>query len=82
MELPRQEYWNGFPLPLPGDLPDPGIKLVSPALAGEFFTTALPGHVIIHLFVYLKRIEEKSFVQFTALLKAPNIVCPKSTNTK
>ena len=22
----RQEYWNGLPCPLPGDLPDPGIK--------------------------------------------------------
>ena len=37
-----QGYWNGLPCPPPGDLPDPGIKLVpliSPALAGEFFTT-------------------------------------------
>ena len=32
-----------MPFPLPGDLPDPGIELVSPAspaLAGRFFTTA------------------------------------------
>ena len=27
----------------PGDLPDPGIELVSPALAGRFFTTEPPG---------------------------------------
>ena len=27
-----------LPFPLPGDLPDPGIKLESPALAGKFFT--------------------------------------------
>ena len=42
MEFSRQEYWNGFPFPSPGDLPDPGIEpasLVSPALAGGFFTT-------------------------------------------
>ena len=26
----RQEYWNGLPCPLPGDLPDPGIKPASP----------------------------------------------------
>ena len=26
-----QEYWNGLPFPPPGDLPDPGIKLTSPA---------------------------------------------------
>ena len=25
------------------DLPDPGIELVSPTLAGRFFTTELPG---------------------------------------
>ena len=26
----RQEYWSGLPCPLPGDLPDPGIKPRSP----------------------------------------------------
>ena len=38
----RQEYWSGSPCPPPGDLSHPGIKLtsrMSPALAGEFFTT-------------------------------------------
>ena len=30
MESFRQEYWSGLPCPLPGDLPDPGIKLLSP----------------------------------------------------
>ena len=32
MIFPRQEYWDGLPFPSPGDLPDPGIKPVSPAL--------------------------------------------------
>ena len=27
----RQEYWSGLPYPPPGDLPDPGIELMSPA---------------------------------------------------
>ena len=39
----RQEYWSGLPCPPPGDLPDPGIELVSlmsPALTGGFFTTS------------------------------------------
>ena len=42
----RQNYWSGVPFPSPGDLPDPGIKpespksLMSPALAGGFFTTS------------------------------------------
>ena len=39
MGFPRQEYWNGFPFPSPGDLTDPGIEPASPALAGGFFTT-------------------------------------------
>jgi len=43
MGFPRQEYWSGLPFPPPRDLPDPGIELkslVSPAMAGRFFTTA------------------------------------------
>ena len=35
MGLPRQEYWNELPLPSPGDVPDPGIKLLSPALQAD-----------------------------------------------
>ena len=41
MGFPRQIYWGGLPCPPPGDLPDPGIEptsLLSPALAGGFFT--------------------------------------------
>ena len=33
MGFPRQEYWSGLSFPSPGDLPDPGIELGSPALA-------------------------------------------------
>ena len=29
MGFSGQEYWNGLPFPLPGDLPDPGIELAS-----------------------------------------------------
>ena len=41
IEFSRLEYWSGLPCPPPGNLPDPGIKrafLISPALAGRFFT--------------------------------------------
>ena len=38
----RQEYWSGLPFPSLGDLPTPGIKPASPALAGRFFTTEPP----------------------------------------
>ena len=43
IRFPRQEYWSWLPFPSPGDLPDPGIKLKSPALAGGFFTTEQVG---------------------------------------
>ena len=43
MEFFKQEHWKGLPFPPPGDPPDPGIKLVSPALAGGFFTAEPPG---------------------------------------
>ena len=39
MGFPRQEYWSGLLFPSLGDLPDPGIKLMSLAFAGGFFTT-------------------------------------------
>ena len=32
MEFSRQEYWSRLPFPLPGDLPDPGIKPESSVL--------------------------------------------------
>ena len=35
MKFPRQEFWNGQPLPSPGDLPDPEIKPGSPALQAD-----------------------------------------------
>ena len=43
MGFSKQEYWSGLPRPPPGDLPDSRIEpasLMSPALAGRFFTTS------------------------------------------
>ena len=58
MSFPSQEYWSGLPFLPPKDLPNPGIELaslVSPALAGNFFSTGttwdpifgLPGALVI-----------------------------------
>ena len=44
MGFSRQEYWSGLPLPPSEDVPDPMVEsksLVSPALAGELFSTEL-----------------------------------------
>jgi hypothetical protein len=42
MGFPKQEYWSGFLCPSPEDLPNLGIKSVSPALVGGF-TAEPPG---------------------------------------
>ena len=58
MGFPKQEYWSGLPFPAPRDLPHPGIKLVSSALADRFFTTEPPGgHWVANLNTSTKRAE-------------------------
>ena len=50
MGFSGQEYWSRLLFPTPGDLPDSEIEptsLVSPALAGGFFTTELPGKPVM-----------------------------------
>ena len=50
MGFPREEYWSGLPSPPPGDLPNPGLKLMSSVsleLASGFFTTKPPGKPIL-----------------------------------
>ena len=49
MGFPRKKYWSGLPFPSSGDLPDPEIEPVSPALAGRFFTTKSPGKPYIYI---------------------------------
>ena len=59
----RQEYWSSLPFPIPGDPPDPGIKLTSlasPALAGRFFTTA-PSGKPIYIYMCIKIASIKLF---------------------
>ena len=58
----RQEYWSGLPCPLPGDLPNPGIKPRSPsppALAGGFFTTE-PSGKPLNTFISMKGCEDEA----------------------
>ena len=44
MEFSRQEYWSGLPFPSPGDLPNPGIELGSPALQADALPSEPPGN--------------------------------------
>ena len=43
MGFSRQEYWSGLPCPPPEDLPNPGIKLRSPASQADSFLSEPPG---------------------------------------
>ena len=43
MGFPRQEYWSGLPFAPPGDLPNPGIELMSPALKVDFLPLSYRG---------------------------------------
>ena len=54
--FPRQEYWSGLPFHTPEDLLNSGIEptsLMSPALAGRFFTTSATCEAYINIYVYI-----------------------------
>ena len=65
MGFSRQGYWSGLPCPPPGDLSDSGIELaslMSPALAGGFFTSwatteALLAHMASLFFSFLRNLQ-------------------------
>ena len=42
MEFSRQEYWSGLPFPSPGDLPNAGIELRSPAPQADALPSEAP----------------------------------------
>ena len=46
-----QEYWSGYPILSPGELPDPGIKLRCPALQVDSLPAELhsPSHIFLTL---------------------------------
>ena len=43
MEFPMQDYWSGWSIPSPVDLPNPEIKKESPALQADSLPAELPG---------------------------------------
>ena len=51
MGFSRQEDWSGLPFPSPGDLPDPEIKPVSPALQADSLPSELPGKQFVLPFI-------------------------------
>ena len=49
----QQKYWNGLLFPPPGDLPDPGTKLVSPASSILQVNSLLLSHGGSHIYTYM-----------------------------
>ena len=49
MGFSRQESWSGLPFPPQGDLPHPGVELMSSLLAGRFFTTRATWEALDHI---------------------------------
>jgi len=43
MEFSKQEYWSVLSIPVPGDLPDPGIKFWPPVLQADSLSSEPPG---------------------------------------
>ena len=72
MAFSRQEYWGGLPFPTPGDIPSWEIEpasLVSPALAGEYFTAVPPGKPDRWLFYpYLNLDKESLYIYLEHIL--------------
>ena len=76
MGFTRQEYWSGLPCPSPVYPPDPGIEpmtLLSPTLAGGFFTTTatwenswLPSSKIKQIFLSINLASSLAFEQRVA----------------
>ena len=52
-----------MPLPSPEDLPDPGIKPTSPALAGGFFLSEPPEKSTVEYHSVIKKNEVFAFVK-------------------
>ena len=85
MGFSRQEYWSGLPCPPPGDLPNPRIKptsLMSPALAGGFFTPAPPGEGSNQIYLKSKFVDpcisyDSCFI-VSAQVEAPSSRAPPS----
>ena len=68
MGFSRQEYWNGLPLPSPGDLPNPGIKPGSPALQADALTSEPPGKPRLIIVTNYKRLSVFNIVALKLVL--------------
>ena len=76
----RQEYWCGWPIPSPGDLPDPGIKLMSPALQADSLPFEPPGKLLFIynvLYIQIRKNIEDNLLIFNTMHKSVYILFSK-----
>ena len=64
-----QEYWSGYLIPSPVDLPNPGIKLGSPTLQADSLPTELSGKpyigmASIHHFIQMPQMQIQNYTLF------------------
>ena len=66
MGFSRQEYWSGLPFPSSGNLPDPGIEPMSPALQADCLPTYLEGKLSSYVYVNYSDVKVLSAKRKTA----------------
>ena len=79
MEFSKQEYWSGLPFPPPGDLPNPGIKAASLALAGRFFTAEPPGKPVKTTSLFVPEVEAHQLRMFEVTWESDSGIGPWTT---
>ena len=86
MGFPRQEYWSGSLFSPPGDLPHPGIKLMSPALTDGFSTTeplrklpkVMRRHIYLAAWIWLDFEKSQLFFHQGKEVKLTNMLCDQT----
>ena len=75
MGFSRQEYWSGLPFPPPGDLPQPGIELTSPACQVDSLPLSHPGNPQRELFDTTATWWERSLGEMLPVTFAAGFIC-------
>ena len=73
------ECWSGLSLPSPGDPPNPGIKPMTPSLAGGFFTTKRLGK-LLHVCSFMQLFHMCRFMSLTLQLRLRTVPAPQRSH--
>ena len=84
MEFSKQEYWNGLPIPTPGDLPNPGTEptsLTSSAQAGRLFATSITWEALSYM-ISLSKLAPSNHTLFLSLFHCSSKHLPLLTSIR